>query len=406
MDKEKLENINIAQNKELFEYEMTEVILNLKGEFAVISSQVKPRSIEAVDLEKLIPSPVPKVEPVKMAQEQPGVIRVPPKSIKLQMPVQCQVDAAPAGLNDLVAQTRINPKAELPVCPDTVQIPVPRKVVIPPPIRPIPKTSAVCSDAAKPLSKLVADAVQAGKTHLPVDTQISLPADQYAERLSRLSALSLLPAAAGMNGGTKRVFAFTMKPNRIVAPRINSLSKPIESVDMAAVDSISLCPIKAITIPDGKVQLSKAADVGGLNGQNRAQQWGAMHAKLLSAARSAAAADIEIQIAPVELPPKLQLPVSQHPIAPVTIEKTVSVSTLKADMQRMYHHTPICLKTEPVSVKQFTLNVRLPDISAAKPTSDAQKEMNTDFAAPLQEALRSAVVSSKIGTLKSNAQNK
>lgn len=35
----KLENINIEQNKELFEYEMTEVILNLKGEFAVFSGK-------------------------------------------------------------------------------------------------------------------------------------------------------------------------------------------------------------------------------------------------------------------------------------------------------------------------------------------------------------------------------
>ena len=35
----KVENINIETNKELFEYEMTEVILKLKGEFAAFSGK-------------------------------------------------------------------------------------------------------------------------------------------------------------------------------------------------------------------------------------------------------------------------------------------------------------------------------------------------------------------------------
>lgn len=39
MEKKVIENINIEKNKELFEYEMTEVILKLKGEFATFSGK-------------------------------------------------------------------------------------------------------------------------------------------------------------------------------------------------------------------------------------------------------------------------------------------------------------------------------------------------------------------------------
>lgn len=49
----KLENINIEQNKELFEYEMTEVILNLKGEFAVFSGKNTKFAEMAVDDSRL-----------------------------------------------------------------------------------------------------------------------------------------------------------------------------------------------------------------------------------------------------------------------------------------------------------------------------------------------------------------
>ena len=43
------ENINIDECKELFEYEMTEVIIKLKGEFAAVSGCSKRYSEAAVD---------------------------------------------------------------------------------------------------------------------------------------------------------------------------------------------------------------------------------------------------------------------------------------------------------------------------------------------------------------------
>ena len=39
MDEQNMENIDIEKHKELFAYEMTEVVLKLKGEFAVISGK-------------------------------------------------------------------------------------------------------------------------------------------------------------------------------------------------------------------------------------------------------------------------------------------------------------------------------------------------------------------------------
>ena len=49
----KVENINIETNKELFEYEMTEVILKLKGEFAAFSGKDTKFAEMVVDDAKL-----------------------------------------------------------------------------------------------------------------------------------------------------------------------------------------------------------------------------------------------------------------------------------------------------------------------------------------------------------------
>lgn len=63
--KNKLENINIEQNKDLFEYEMTEVILNLKGEFAVFSGKNTKFAEKVVDDSKLKVD-TPKIGQVKI----------------------------------------------------------------------------------------------------------------------------------------------------------------------------------------------------------------------------------------------------------------------------------------------------------------------------------------------------
>lgn len=53
MEKKGIENINIEKNKELFEYEMTEVILKLKGEFAMFSGEGTKYQDSKVDDEDL-----------------------------------------------------------------------------------------------------------------------------------------------------------------------------------------------------------------------------------------------------------------------------------------------------------------------------------------------------------------
>lgn len=61
----KVENINIEKNKELFEYEMTEVILKLKGEFAAFSGKDTKFAEMVVDDARLHIAP-PKVAQVDM----------------------------------------------------------------------------------------------------------------------------------------------------------------------------------------------------------------------------------------------------------------------------------------------------------------------------------------------------
>ena len=58
MENTKLDNIDIESCKELFEYEMTEVILKLKGEFASVSRKDTKYAAVAVDERKLQVSPV------------------------------------------------------------------------------------------------------------------------------------------------------------------------------------------------------------------------------------------------------------------------------------------------------------------------------------------------------------
>lgn len=79
MSQKSVENINIEKNKELFEYEMTEVLLNLKGEFATFSGKGTTFEDAAVTDEQLaIPSvEIPPVEitelHIDISQRRPDV---------------------------------------------------------------------------------------------------------------------------------------------------------------------------------------------------------------------------------------------------------------------------------------------------------------------------------------------
>ena len=97
----KVENVNIEKNKELFEYEMTEVILKLKGEFAAFSGKDTKFSEIVVDDAKLCIN-TPEVVQVKIEGghvEVPAIVsvqqtktaRVELKSTILQLPVIPQI---------------------------------------------------------------------------------------------------------------------------------------------------------------------------------------------------------------------------------------------------------------------------------------------------------------------------
>lgn len=97
----KVENINIEKSKELFEYEMTEVILKLKGEFAVFSGKDTKFAEMVVDDAKLrinTPGVVQvKVEdhhvetPVVGSVQQTKTARIEVKETILQLPVIPQI---------------------------------------------------------------------------------------------------------------------------------------------------------------------------------------------------------------------------------------------------------------------------------------------------------------------------
>lgn len=72
---EQKQNIDIERCKELFAYEMTEVILNLKGEFAAVSGKDTRYAKARVSQEKLTPTvaAVPAVELEPVAVTAPGV---------------------------------------------------------------------------------------------------------------------------------------------------------------------------------------------------------------------------------------------------------------------------------------------------------------------------------------------
>lgn len=97
----KVENINIEKSKELFEYEMTEVILKLKGEFAVFSGKDTKFGEMVVDDAKLrINTPgVVQVKvgdrhvetPVVGSVQQAKIARIEVKETILQLPVIPQI---------------------------------------------------------------------------------------------------------------------------------------------------------------------------------------------------------------------------------------------------------------------------------------------------------------------------
>lgn len=80
MKKDTINEMNVEKNKELFEYEMTEVILKLKGEFAVVSGKDSRYKDVAVDQTKLDVSvePLPKVgTPTQLVSVPNAVIDLP-----------------------------------------------------------------------------------------------------------------------------------------------------------------------------------------------------------------------------------------------------------------------------------------------------------------------------------------
>lgn len=114
MDSPKLDNINIEQHKELFEYEMTEVILNLRGTFATVINKSVPQSVGIIDSGKLAPAPIPMLKINQTTQELPKIAQLPSITINRLMPLAQSRPSFPVHLIDLVHQPRIIPKLQLP----------------------------------------------------------------------------------------------------------------------------------------------------------------------------------------------------------------------------------------------------------------------------------------------------
>lgn len=117
--------INIKKNKELFEYEMTEVLLNLKGEFAAFSCKETPYAKTSVSASKLeIPkAPISRVtlleRHVDISVHCPDSVFVCPKAVsvtpvKINLPEQ-PPQAAPVSVGFAQAPVIAVPKYHSPV---------------------------------------------------------------------------------------------------------------------------------------------------------------------------------------------------------------------------------------------------------------------------------------------------
>ena len=119
MEQNNAQTFDIEKTKELFEYEMTEVILNLKGEFAVISGEQNRYRDAAVDREKLkvaAPAALPEINaeirqtaipateigeigeikaPERTVGEVPDIPEVPAFDVGAVAPVQLEQLASP-----------------------------------------------------------------------------------------------------------------------------------------------------------------------------------------------------------------------------------------------------------------------------------------------------------------------
>ena len=103
---DRIENTNIEQSKALFEYEMTEVLLQLQGEFAVFSGKNTKFAESNVDDQKLVVNipPLPAAEITAQAPKIPAVpdgdvsfcAQIPEAECKASVPQIPDIAAAPS----------------------------------------------------------------------------------------------------------------------------------------------------------------------------------------------------------------------------------------------------------------------------------------------------------------------
>lgn len=116
---EKAANIDIAKHKELFEYEMTEVLLNLKGDFAAFSGKDTKFAESSVAEERLIvpavsiPDPSPVAVHVEISAQSPNTAFDPRRAESKTVPVKI----AP------VKQPVLPQPAEIETSPVSVRLP-------------------------------------------------------------------------------------------------------------------------------------------------------------------------------------------------------------------------------------------------------------------------------------------
>lgn len=131
---EKKEASNIEKNKELFAYEMTEVILRLKGEYSVVSGKENPGLELAKEIEKkeVCLAPIPEIQmascPLRVPEtaielpQQEHTVRLDPIAVDLAALPTVDIPAIPAcerpGVNPAIARASRLPRVDIPAIPN------------------------------------------------------------------------------------------------------------------------------------------------------------------------------------------------------------------------------------------------------------------------------------------------
>ena len=287
MEQTKVKNIDINRSKELFAYEMTEILLKLKGEFAAISGKDMQDWQSQIDDEKLkvVPVVMPEVElspmqvtvPEISACEQIVIPDVQLQSSSVEVPaipeihpVQCARIAAASVTAAIpeIPEIRIQEAA-----PVAVQKP---QVVVPPAEAPaaftalempavhlqtqIPAVETVAAYEAPVLQPVITTAIPA----------VEAVATYQAPVMQPVHVTTAVPAVDKPTAFCEQ--AVTIARKKIEVPALKKMDEiqisqvhPVINLDVSAVDPIAVSEIAQVQMQERKLEIPAVPDISAVS---------------------------------------------------------------------------------------------------------------------------------------------